>query len=341
MPNGNTDNVLDHTDDNSLTPSVQEGISDYIKALKSRHDNWIERARIALKHFAESIEKGAVEQGGSDLIATVILTAIKFGSKLLIDEIAGKVPGGSIFVSFTRQVIENLEERVDASGVSVLDFVQNEESSLLLLKQAFDHNLTLSFQEDLEVGFMGSGDPDGFIADLDISIRAAGNSSTLPHPDRLERVIMEEWINRHFSQPTDDGMGCIDFRIEATKAGASISSETASVTLKVPHGSKLAPKLNSLIDAGHADLDEVSDLAVLKRICYCVDELGGNQWDCGWIDEENRIIHQPLTGVAQEFLEKNVGFRHITNFRTGAGGLSNETSCADTGFHNHIELNVV
>jgi hypothetical protein len=321
----------DFTNDNPLTPSVQAGIRDYVEALKVRHDNWIGRAQIALKHFSENVEKGEVEQAGSDFLVLVITEAFDFGTELLVNEIAGKVPGGSTFVSFTKGVADSLVKKLDTSGVSVLGFIQAEESSLLLLKQAFDKRLKDDFQEELEVQFMGAPDADQFIKELDVSINAAGDSSSLPHPDRLERVICEEWINRHFSKRTDDGMGCIDYRIEATKTETGFDAFVASVTLQAPHGNKLAPRLNKLIDAGHAGLAEVGELAVRKRICYCV-EVVGNTWDCGWLDQRNKILHQPLTDAAREFLKHKVGFLHIIHFRVGNG-----TSCSDIGLHDHAK----
>jgi hypothetical protein len=103
-----------------------------------------------LVHFEEDVEHGEIEQAGPDLLTVLITSTIDVGTELLIDEIAGKVPGGPTFAKIMRNVATELENKVDTSRVSILGFVQKHENDLLILRQSFDANLEDTIQEELE-----------------------------------------------------------------------------------------------------------------------------------------------------------------------------------------------
>lgn len=228
-----------------------------------------------------------------------------------------KLFGVNLLRVLSRKAFENIENEINQaararSAVSVLQWIQDQQDAIDRANRSFDPK---ALREELMLTFLESDDRSRYLDDMfDLRTRLEDKDvAIVPSQPEILLELFEQWIRRHFRGVGDDAPGCIELRFEFD------SNEFAfkSCTVQAPFGDKVETGLNRLLEQGQIPrLRRPLDLKVNKRACFFVENMvGGRSWSCGWLNEENQIVHNPILDEAKRALNEIVWRVSAKRFR--------------------------
>lgn len=296
-------------EDVEVPPAVQTRVDEYIDRLTRKHDELLDISRDALAQFETTMRSASAQDADPDILGTMLSTAFNFAVDQFISRLSEKLDTLSTALAFAKAVFEATTSELERAGrasasLAVGNWIKDQRVAIDQARRRFDQD---DLQEEMSLQFLEASDRQRFLADLQQSIERV-REEELPTVSQLEQKLYEQWINAHFRTIGKDSQGCIEFRYEYEDN----AFDFVSCTVEAPSGDKIETALNRLLEQKLLPgVRRPIDLKVRKRGCFFVEGLGtGTVWSCGWLDQDNQLIHRPIHDDAQEAIA------HLPNLAT-------------------------
>lgn len=304
-PSDTGDDSIIFTDDDVEIPAVvQKEINNYVGLVVEQHNKLLNSLLSALAQFETTMSFASAEDANPDIFGALVSQAFDFGVGKLAEHF---IPGLSTVKDFLDATTEELERAGKASqSFKVGNWIKDQRAAISnqLLQDTVKSKRDL-LQADTESDFLDQDKSgrqkffdqlhqanEGLSGPIDISI------------DELEMKFYEQWINAHFTKIGEDVPGCIEYRLEFLDNEFDLES----CTVQAPFGDKIDSALNRLLDRGQLPgVRRPIDFNVRKRVCLFTENfVGGKSWFCGWLDQDNTLLHQPVHPEAQKGMRETV-----------------------------------
>lgn len=313
------DDSLDESDDSQnviifephvVVPSeVQTQIEKYVDRLERKHDQLLDISRDALAQFETTMRSASAKDADPDILGAMLSAAFDFAVGEFISRLGEDLGELSTGLAFAKAVFGATSAEIKRAGhasasLAVGDWIKDQRVAIDEVRRRFDRD---DLQEEMSQLYREAPDRQRFLDDLFESMERLSEEE-LPTVSVLEQKLYEQWINAHFRAIRKDSQGCIEFRYEYEDN----AFDFVSCTVEAPSGDKIETALNRLLEQELLPgVRRPIDLKVRKRGCFFVEGLGtGTVWSCGWLDQDNQLIHRPIHDDAQEAIA------HLPNLAT-------------------------
>lgn len=288
-------------DDVNVPPVVQNKIRDYVGLIDKQNQALLISLLGALDQFESTMSFASEDEAEADVLGTLASKAFDMAvDEMLSFEIPGlgSIPGLSHVKTLYEATTEELARAAKASeSLEVGNWIKDQRAILLdWTRQGHTQAKLNQLQADIESDYLeqDEGARQAFFEQLD-KVNTHLSGVNVPSPDELEANLYVQWINGHFK-----GDGKDDSYIEYGLEYFDETYEFKYCRVKAPFGDKVATGLNRLLDRGNLPgIQRPFDFQVPKRVCLKVDAIaGGITWDCGMLNSQGKIIHNPVNNNA-------------------------------------------
>lgn len=288
--------------DETIPADAQREIDECAPMMASRFNLVLQGTQDALNNFETVMKFAPTSSAEPDVLGALVDFAFEFSARKIVD----LVPGGGLMLDSVNTVRDELARSGAAKAGSDIGAWIVEQRTLLNNRRGLfeEHKVRI----ELGSFYLEFADRDQGLAAL-VDLKGALGSSELPSAEDLEFIMYETWINAHFNGIGKDASGCIEYRFEDEDDGISF----LSLRVDAPQGEpgQLEGRLNVLFESGKVSFaSKPIDMGVRKRACFNTENFtaGGTQFFCGWLDQENKVIHRPIKG---EELFRAAGWRAV------------------------------
>lgn len=297
-----------------VVPSAEEAlvvarIKEYVGLLKEKHQGLLQVSERGLDQFQTTMIFASANDADPDILGTMLSTAFDFAVGQFISRLGENLDELSTGLAFVKAVFGATTAELERAGrasasLAVGNWIKDQRRAIDVASRGFDQQ---SLEDAMLQQYRDARDREHFVNDLFNSMEHL-REEKLPSVSVLERKLYEQWINAHFRTIGDDTQGCIEFKYEFEDN----EFDFVSCTVQASFGDKIETALNLLLNEKLPGFRRPIDLNVRKRGCFFVEGIAtGKHWRCGWLDQDNQLLHQPVNPHAQEAMT------HLPRLATG------------------------
>lgn len=298
--NGQVETIIFTEDEVEAPPIVREKIRTFVDLAAEQRNKILSSLLNALAQFETTMSFASAKEAKPDVFGALASKVFE----MAVSRVVSQVPGLDKVKSLYDAATAELERAGKASqSFQVGNWIKDQRAAIdTQLRGDTTKAKRDLLKADLETDYLEL-ETDGrkeFFDQINTSIERLSNVSG-PSLDEFEAGLYVQWINAHFKGIGNDAPGCIQYKLEFD--GSSFDFESCAV--QAPSGDKIDSALNRLLDRGNLPgTHRPLDLKVRKRVCLFVENFvpGGKSWSCGWLDEDNLIIHEPVHPPARKGL---------------------------------------